>query len=106
MEKLLTIKKITGLTEMEIVVLTKLADLMYAEIGFSDVNLKDLVLNTNIPEKQIRGVLSSLIKKELLFKDTFDNWGDSKKTFFYLANDACGLVERWQEELEFKSVIV
>lgn len=104
-------KTITGLTEMEKQVLQSLADSMYAEYGFSDVGASDLSVGTKIEMKVIRGVLASLVKKGLVDSyDRSDEYGyvkgdSSWEPIFYLCNDAEALVEDWQEEIGFKSVI-
>ena len=57
------------LTEMETATMTSLISLLYAEPGFSDVDAKDLSKDTGIPMNSIRGVLSSLTKKGLIWMD-------------------------------------
>ncbi len=57
-----------NLTDMEKKVLTAFVNrLQLREPGFSDVGYDDLVKNTEIDSKKIRGVLSSLIKKNLIW---------------------------------------
>jgi len=58
-----------SLTEMETKVLTTLIDSLYAEKGFTDVGAEDLSQDTGIPTAQIRGVISSLVKKKLVTID-------------------------------------
>jgi predicted transcriptional regulator len=106
-----TTKKITGLTEMEKQVLKSLESLMYAEYNFSDVGATDLSNDTGIEMKSIRGVLSSLSKKGLVnIESREDNFGFRKndpswEAIVYLAGDAEGLHEEWQEEVGFASEI-
>jgi len=58
-----------NLTELETKVLTALIDNLYAEPGFSDVDANDLSRYTKIPMKVIRGVIASLVKKDILNLD-------------------------------------
>ena len=58
------------ITELEEKVLTALINGLYAEPGFSDVSDVDLVQQTEIPAKSIRGVLGSLCKKRIIFQCT------------------------------------
>ena len=61
------------LTVMEEKVLSTLIESLYAEKGFSDVGAEDLAQETGIPTSQIRGVISSLVKKKLVLVD--DGYG-------------------------------
>jgi len=54
-------------TELEDKVLKCLIKELYAEPGFSDIDAKDLSKGTGIPMKVLRGVLASLVKKEVIF---------------------------------------
>lgn len=86
-------KTITNLTEMETKVLIELADSMYAEWGFSDCGFEELSDSLQLSKKVLRGVVSSLVKKDLVrVDDEFDT--------IYLWNDAQGLVAHWVEENE------
>jgi DNA-binding MarR family transcriptional regulator len=60
-----------NLTELEIKVLTTLIDSLYAEAGFSDVDAKDLSKWTKIDIKSIRGVIGSLVRKDII--SIYDN---------------------------------
>jgi hypothetical protein len=97
-------KRITNLTELEKQVLQSIADKMYAEEGFSDVGATDIARATKIEMKALRGVLSSLVKKSLLYiEDRSDNIGyrandPSWEPIIYLSGDAFGLVEHWVKE--------
>ena len=57
------------LTTAEANVLGTLIESLYAEKGFTDVSAEDLSNETGIPTKQIRGVISSLVKKRLVMVD-------------------------------------
>jgi hypothetical protein len=54
------------LTESETAALTSLISNLYAEEGFSDVDVNDISQDTGIPTKSLRGTLSSLIKKGII----------------------------------------
>lgn len=54
------------LTNKEQLVLDSLIGLLYAEAGFSDVDVNDIAEDINISQKIIRGVLSSLVKKGII----------------------------------------
>jgi DNA-binding MarR family transcriptional regulator len=56
-----------NLTELETTVLTSFINHLYAEQGFSDVEASDLARWTKTDIKIVRGVLSSLIKKGLVY---------------------------------------
>ena len=96
---------------MEKQVLNELAELMYAEWGFSDVGATDISKATSIEMKAIRGVIASLVKKGLVEAyDRSDEYGYVKsdpswEPILYLRGDAEALVEHWQDEIGFKSVI-
>ncbi len=107
----LQIKTITGLTDLEKKVLTALVGCMYAEWGYSDAGATDLAEATSIPMKSIRGVIGSLSKKGLVGVDDRTDMCDYKSNdpdfepIVYLQGDAEALVEHWQEEIGFKSII-
>lgn len=54
------------ITKLENKVLVHLASLMYAEPGFTDINIESMLNDFDLNAKQLRGVLSSLVKKELI----------------------------------------
>jgi len=94
--KNLTIK----LTTLETVVLDELIKGLYAEPGFSDVSDADLVSQTGIPAKSIRGVLGSLTKKGLIFQLTAKELGIDDpycdfKTIVYLDEAHHNLHPEW-----------
>lgn len=55
-----------NLTELEKKFLETLITLLYAEPGFSDVDIKDISKEMNESPKVLRGVLASLIRKEFV----------------------------------------
>lgn len=95
--------KTIEVTQMEAQVLEALAAEMYAERGFSSAGLEEVVRDTKLDPRTIRGVASSLIKKGLLYiderKDEWGiNWRDPNMHIWYLEGDAQGLVKEWHEE--------
>lgn len=92
-------KQLTGLTQMEKQVLTALIDGLYAEAGFSDVDAKDLSNEKEIPMKVIRGVLGSLVKKNIIWIDN-----DAEYQIIYLMSDYYGLVPNHVRELDIEPI--
>jgi NDP-sugar pyrophosphorylase family protein len=90
-------KQLTNLTEMEKQVLTALINALYAEAGFSDVDVNDLSKATNIPNKSIRGVFSSLVQKEICYIDKKEDNGTGYD-FVNLKSSYYGLHPRWAKE--------
>jgi hypothetical protein len=62
-----------NLTAYETKVLSSLISCLYAEKGFSDVGAEDLAECTGTSTKQVRGAISSLVKKRLVMVD--DGYG-------------------------------
>lgn len=95
---------LTNLTEMEKQVLNALINALYAEAGFSDVDAKDLSKATKIPTKSIRGVLSSLIKKSIIF---IEEGGNGMFELVHLQHNYYGLHPRWaaEENIELIEII-
>lgn len=89
-------KQLENLTEMEKQVLTALIDALYAETGFSDVDARDLSNTTKIPTKSIRGVLSSLSKKGIVYIDDLVTNGEYQ--IIYLQESYYGLHPRWASD--------
>ncbi len=86
-----------NLTELETITLSTFIDCLYAEPGYSDVDVNDISECTNIPTKSIRGALGSLVKKGIIFIDKNDSGYDIiylNKEYWYLVN------ESWAEEAE------
>ena len=86
-------KTISNLTELETKVLNELASSMYAEWGFSDCGFEELSDNLDLSTKVLRGVVSSLVKKNLVRVED-----DVDYDIIYLWGDAQGLVKHWVEE--------
>ena len=86
-----------NLTELESKTLNTFVSCLYAEPGFSDVDVKDLSDELGISTKIIRGVLGSLVKKGVV---TIDNNGQGYD-IIYLTTPYWHLVnEYWAEEAE------
>jgi hypothetical protein len=86
-----------NLTELESKTLTAFIGGLYAEPGFSDVDVRDLSKELEISTKVLRGVLGSLVKKGIIFVD--DNGGSDiiymNEEYWYLVN------ESWAAESRF-----
>jgi len=86
-----TLKRI-DLTVNEATTLKALINSMYAEYNFSNIDIHDLKEITGINIKQLRGIVSSLIKKKLVEK--FDH---GHCIILYLTDLVAGYVEEWRE---------
>ena len=60
---------------------------MHSAISYWVIEVKDLVKMTSIPTKQIRGVISSLIKKKVFYEDMIegDTWQSPNKPALWAA---------------------
>ena len=101
--------KTISVTQLEKTVLEALANEMYAESGFSDAGLREVVEGSGLPVNVVRGVMSSLIKKDLLYVwDRVGDWGinarDPYMHIWYLTDKTKGLVSEWIEEGEVEAV--
>ena len=92
--------KTIQVTKLEKIVLEALAKEMYAEYGFSDAGLQEVVDNSGLTANIVRGVQSSLIKKNLI--EVWDREGDmgvnAKDPYmhiWYLGPEVQGLVPHW-----------
>ena len=100
-----------NLTEKETATLNALIKGLYAEVGFTDVSDLDLVNETGIPAKSMRGVLSSLSKKGIIDVDTslVESINKQKKmqnepkvefnSFINLAEEYYNLHPEWAAEI-------
>ena len=83
-----------NLTELEGKTLQSFIDHLYAEPGFSDVDVRDISKDLGIDTKVIRGALGSLVKKGIVQIEA----NDSKYDIIYLYPKYWGLVnESWEE---------
>ena len=87
-----TLKRI-DLTVNESQTLEALINSMYAEYLFSDVDINDLSEITNIPTKKLRGVVSSLVKKNLVEKEY-----NGEYVILYLTKIVAGYVPHWRDQ--------
>lgn len=84
-----------NLTELESKTLSTFIDCLYAEPGYSDVDVNDISECTGISTKSIRGALGSLVKKEIVSIDRNDSGYDIinlHPKYWHLVN------ENWGEE--------
>jgi DNA-binding MarR family transcriptional regulator len=84
-----------NLTELESKTLSTFIDCLYAEPGYSDVDVNDLSEELGISTKIIRGALGSLVKKGVVTINTNDSGYDIidlNTKYWYLVN------ENWAEE--------
>ena len=96
-------------TQLEKQVLQALANEMYAECGFSDAGLGEVVKGSGLSVNVVRGVQSSLIKKGLIdVWDRIGDWGvnhrDPYTHIWYLTPQTRGLVPAWVEEEGLEAV--
>jgi predicted DNA-binding transcriptional regulator len=84
-----------NLTELESKTLDSFIGGLYAEPGFSDVDVNDIASELGISTKIIRGALGSLVKKGIIQIETNDSGYD----IIYLNTKYWPLVnENWAEE--------
>ena len=79
-----------NLTELESLTLTAFIGGLYAEPGFSDVDVNDLSKELEIPTKVLRGVLGSLVKKGIVSVDENGGGYDiiyMREKYWYLVNE-------------------
>lgn len=83
-------------TDLEKQVIESLVSQLYAEPGFSDVDVHDISRDiTTLPTKIIRGVLGSLVKKGVIGIDTNDSGYD----IIYLNQSHWYLHPEWKKEV-------
>jgi predicted transcriptional regulator len=86
------------LTDLEEKTLNTFISCLYAEPGYSDVDVNDLSEELDISTKSIRGALGSLVKKGVVTINTNDSGYDIidlNIRYWYLVN------ESWAEEAEY-----
>jgi len=81
-------------TDLENKVLTAFINGLYAEPGFSDVDANDISRDINIPTKQVRGALGSLVKKGVVSIHT----NDSNYDIIYLNESHYHLHPEWSQQ--------
>ena len=80
-------------TDLENKVLTAFINGLYAEPGFSDVDANDISRDINIPTKQVRGALGSLVKKGVVSIHT----NDSNYDIIYLNESHWYMHPEWKQ---------
>jgi hypothetical protein len=89
-----------NLTALEVQVLESFISQLYAEAGYSDVDVSDLESITNISSKVLRGALGSLVKKEIVSVDK--NSGGCGYDIIYLREQFWYLhSQEWASESRF-----
>lgn len=85
-----------NLTNLEELALKALIDNLYAEPGYSDVDAADIARITGVDIKSVRGALSSLVKKDIIW---IDDPNDSGYKIIYLNHNYYYLHpnKEWQE---------
>ena len=94
-------------TQLEKQVLESIANGMYAELGFSDIGPTEVQSETGIEMKKLRGVLGSLVKKELIDIDRREDEGyknNINRWIIYLMSEVQGLVPHWVEDENLEPV--
>ena len=79
-----------NLTELESKTLNAFIRGLYAEPGFSDVDVNDLSSELEIPTKVLRGVLGSLVKKNIVSIEENGGGYDiiyMREKYWYLVNE-------------------
>ena len=79
-----------NLTELESKTLTAFIGGLYAEPGFSDVDVNDLSKELEISTKVLRGVLGSLVKKGIVSIEENGGGYDiiyMRESYWYLVNE-------------------
>jgi len=87
--------KTIKVTQLEKQVLEAMAKGMYAEFGFSDYGLPQLIDDTGLSVKVLRGVGGSLVKKGFIDID------DSSMNTWYLSGGMETLVPHWVDEAKY-----
>ena len=86
-----------NLTDMESKALQALIDGLYAEPGFSDVDANDISKMTKIDISKIRGVISSLVKKGIVYVDTSEVMPGSGTYLIELNSEYWYLHPEWKD---------
>ena len=91
---------VVELTQKENKVLMNLIDGLYAEAGFSDIDCNDLAKSSKMKVEEVKGVIGSLVKKELVFTEKTSTSGAKQYEIVYLAPFAWSLHPIWKDETE------
>ena len=87
-----------NLTQLETQVLTCLIDMLYAEEGFSDVEVRDIANEIKVTSKSVRGAVGSLVKKGIIYTEETNTWGAPKHQLIYLQSDYYFLHPEWSKQ--------
>lgn len=90
-----------NLTVLEKQTLQVIIDGLYAEPGFSDMDVNDLVRPVGKSSRVLRGVLSSLIKKGFIFID--DSCSSGNYQLIYLSESKYYLHPSWKTDIPWLS---
>lgn len=93
---------VVELTSNENKVLNALVSLLSAEPGFSDIDTADLAKATKMKIDSVKGVVGSLVKKDLVFTAQTDTFGAPQFELIYLSPMAWSIHPNWKEESEFE----
>jgi hypothetical protein len=85
-----------NLNEFETIVLESFIAQLYAEVGFSDVEERDIVKSTKLPEVVVHGSLIGLIQKGIVRAENIND-----TTLIHLNEEYWGLHTRWSVEMEW-----
>jgi len=99
--------KTIKVTQLEKQVLEAMAKGMYAEFGFSDYGLPELIEDTGLSAKVLRGVGSSLVKKGFIDIDDRESEGYKNNTsmyIWYLFDGMEALVPHWHDEVDMEKI--
>lgn len=95
-----------SLTTKENKLLNSLVSLLTSEPGFSDIDCNDISKATKMKVEEVKGLVGSLVKKELLFTSKTDNSAsDEQFDLVYLAPLAWSIHPDWKNESEFELTI-
>lgn len=87
--------KTVFVTQLEKKFISSLIDLLYAELGFSDVDIADMALKMHLSQSTCKGIMGSLVKKGLV--DVDDNF----KGIIYLSPYLYHYHPKWVNEASY-----
>ena len=96
-EKEQTIK---SLTVNELQVLLLIIEGLYAEPGFSDITIEDIASQAVIPPQVAGGIISSLVKKGVIWVEEFEANFNPPMYFYHLKEDYYYLHASWYAEVK------
>lgn len=90
-------KRVVTITKNEKATLDTLINCLYAEAGFSDVDVKDLANSLGWSMAKVKGEIGSLVKKGIVYVDTDFN-------VISLTLRAYGLHPSWKDDFDLKTM--